>query len=386
MKKKITAVLLTGIMAYLLIACGTKTNEAMPEKAPEKTETEDTGKKEETAEDDTEENSMGIANPWVDITEEEAREIIPRLFKVPDGAKDLGWMKCEELGDPEKGISPLVQLSFLLDDLPFTARAQMGAAEGTDIAGNYVEWTVGPEDVTLANWGEGNMKGKVCRSINDSGYVDELTWYDIEIGIAYSLSVAAEDLDGFDIQAVAESMFNAENEPYNNTPEDFLQEQSGITEFDTYEDVIAALKKGQGYAYIKLTGSDDEILAVTDLVFEADHSACDASLYLNKDGRAKYLGSVNGNGSAYPLRLENGIIYGGDNHDYSTYFLSEDSGGLMMKDFIQDGVNYGSSEITGFTREKNTFDSEDFKGGQEELDRLMADREKKPVIEFTIKE
>ncbi len=158
-----------------------------------------------------EENSVGMANPWVDITEDEAKEIIPQLFKVPEGAESLGWMKCEDLGDPKKGISPLVQLSFSMDNLYFTARAQMGAAEGTDIGGNYVEWTVGPEDVTLSNWGGGNMKGKYCRSVNDSGYVDEMTWYDAEKGILYCLSVAAEDLDGFDLQAVVESMYDGGN-------------------------------------------------------------------------------------------------------------------------------------------------------------------------------
>ncbi|MCR4741240.1 MAG: hypothetical protein K5886_13400 [Lachnospiraceae bacterium] len=390
MKKSLALILSVLFMIAVTAGCGKKEEAAKPLNNAETTVTEkedpsDTGTEasEETTEDD-EEGVTGVANPWVDITEEEAREIIPRLFKVPDGAESLGWMKCEDLGDPEKGISPLVQLSFLMDDMPFTARAQMGAAEGTDIAGNFVEWTTGPDDVTLANWGEGNMKGQLRRSINETGYVDELTWYDVEIGIVYSLSVAAKDLDGFDIQAVAESMFDAENEPYTNMPEDFLQEQSGITEFDSYDDVIAALKKGQGYAYIKLTGSDEDILAVTDLVFEADSSACDAALYHIKDGKAKFMGLVYGNGSAYPLRLEDGIIYGGDNHDYSTFFLSEDTGGVMMKDYIHDGVNDGTNEISGFTRETNSFETEDFTGGQEEFDRLIEEREKKPVIKFTV--
>ncbi len=332
-----------------------------------------------------EEEYTRMANPWVDISAEEAHEIVPRLFKVPEGAEDLGWMKCEDLGDPDKGIGPMVQLSFMLDERPFTARAQVGAPEDTDIGGNYVEWTYGPEDVTLANWGGGNMKGKMRRAINDSGYVDELTWYDVEIGILYSLSVAAEDLDGFDIQAVVEQMYDGESEPYENVPEDFLQEQSGKTSFESYDEVTAALKKGQGYAYIKLTGSDEDILAVTDLVFEADNSACDASLYGKIDGKIKGLGLVNGNGSAYPLRLADGILYGGDNHSYFTYFLSPD-GGLMYKDSIEDGVNYGSDEFSGFTREDNSFESADFTGGQEEFDKLLAEREKKPVIEFTVAE
>lgn len=162
------------------------------------------------AEDATE---VGMANPWVEITEEEADTLCPRLFTAPEGANVQAWLKCDELGDPETNLGSMVQLSYELDGMDFTARAQYGAAEDTDISGLYVDWTVGPEDVTLANWGEGHMSGKTYRSINDTGYVDLITWYDIEIGIKYSLSVAAEDLDGFDIQAIAEQMYCAENEP-----------------------------------------------------------------------------------------------------------------------------------------------------------------------------
>lgn len=174
----------------------------------------------ESEETNEAENNVGIANPWVVITEDQAKEQCVRLFKAPDGAKVREWSMCEDLGDPDRYIGPLVQLSFELDGLEFTARAQQGAAEDTDIAGNYVEWTVGPQDVTLANWGGGHMEGKTYRSINDTGYVDQITWYDIEIGISYSLSVAAADLDGFDIQAIAEQMYSAENEPFMNIPDD----------------------------------------------------------------------------------------------------------------------------------------------------------------------
>ncbi len=174
----------------------------------------------ETAEEEVieteagEEPEVGMGNPWVEITEEEAKNYCDRLFKAPPGAKDQEWLKCEELGDPEKGVQPMIQLSFELDGLYFTARAQQGAAEDADISGLYTEWTAGPDDVTLANWGGGNMAGKTCRSVNDSGYIDLITWYDVEIGIKYSLSTASDDLDGFDIQAVAEQMYSEENEPY----------------------------------------------------------------------------------------------------------------------------------------------------------------------------
>nr|WP_297704327.1 hypothetical protein [uncultured Butyrivibrio sp.] len=334
------------------------------------------------------EQSVGIANPWVSITEDEAKEKCLRLFKAPEGAQVQDWLKCEAIGDPDKGIGPLIQLSFVWEGMDFTARAQQGASDDTDIAGNYVDWTVGPEEVTLANWGGGNMTGKFYRSINDSGYVDMITWYDYEIGISYSLSVAAKDLDGFDIQAIAEQMYNEENDTEGYGPSDFVQEQSGKISFDSYDDVISALTAGQGYAYIKLYGSDEELLAVTDLVFEADHSAYEASIYGILDGKVAQLSLVSGSGSAYPLRLADGILYAGTNHSYETYFISADFGGLMMKDYITDGVDSGTNELSGFTRQDNTFDGEttDFTGSQEEFEKLLAERENKPAIEFTVVE
>ena len=169
-------------------------------------------------------------------------------------------------------------------------------------------------------------------------------------------------------------------------PEDFVQEQSGKTEFTDYEDVIANLKDGQGYAYIQVYGYDGDVLAVSDSVFLADHSAADATLYAMQDGKPKSLGIVAGNGSAYPLRIADGIIYSGDNHNYETYFMNTSGGipGIMAKDVVYDGID-GDGSFGGFLREDNTFGNDkDFTGGQEEFDALIKDRESKPIIEFTI--
>ena len=113
-----------------------------------------------------------------------------------------------ELGVP----GDMVQLDFRMEGVAFTARAQYGVGENEDISGMYYDWDV-QDDVTLANWGEGHMQGKTYRSLGDGWTVDLCTWYDIEIGIAYSLSAEAADLDGFDIQAIAEQMYDPNNEP-----------------------------------------------------------------------------------------------------------------------------------------------------------------------------
>lgn len=187
---------------------------------------------------------VGIANPWVEITEEEANANCAKLFHAPEGATEQVWSMCEALGNPEEYLGSLVQLKFNLDGMDFTARAQQGAAEDADIAGIYTDWTVGPEDVQFANWAAGNMTGKTYRAVGESDYTDLVTWYDIEVGIAYSLSVTASDLEGFDIVAVADQMAPADEEYMYNMASDFLQEQSGKLKFDSYDDAIAALTSG----------------------------------------------------------------------------------------------------------------------------------------------
>ncbi len=168
-------------------------------------------------------------------------------------------------------------------------------------------------------------------------------------------------------------------------PEDFVQEQSGKLEFKDYDEIISCLKPGQGYAYVRVYGSNEDCLAVAELVFEADNTAGEASLYGMRDGKPVFMGVVTGNGSAYPVRIEDGIIYCGDNHRYESFFLTRDGGGLMQKDYVEDGVNFGSDEFSGFLRETNDFDNtEDFTGGQEALDKLIEEREKKPAITFTM--
>ena len=70
----------------------------------------------------------------------------------------------------------------------------------------YYEWTQ-QDDVTLANWADGQMKGKYYRYIGKDEWADLCTWYDEETGISYSVSVSSKDLDGFDLQAIAEALY-----------------------------------------------------------------------------------------------------------------------------------------------------------------------------------
>lgn len=211
MKKRFLAMAAAGVLSVAMLAgCGEEAAPAAPETqtAPETTPEATEAPKGEGAENPGE---VGMANPWRDSTEEEADALIPRMFVAPEGAKVLSWMVLDDAKEANGKEGPLVDLQFDLNGRIFDARAQITGDDYLDLSGLYYEWTV-EDEVTLANWGGGNMKGNMYRNINETGYVDLITWYDVEIGISYSLSVAAEDLDGFDIQAIAEQMYTWENE------------------------------------------------------------------------------------------------------------------------------------------------------------------------------
>ncbi len=374
MRKNVTVRILCAVMTAMLFmlatACGNKA----------------AGESSAAAKEEEAKKNMG--NPWVDITEAEAQEIIPRLFVAPEGSTSQVWMKCEALGDTEKGISPVVQLSFMLDGMDFTARAQSGVDENADIAGNYVEWSDGPDEVTLSTWGGGNMTGKTCRAETGTGYVDQITWYDVEIGILYSLSVAAEDLDGFDIQAVAESMAPAEEF----MPGSFVEEKAGKESFESYEELISYLEKDNGYTYFKLEGYDGELLAVTEETFDdldGHRASIDATFYGERDGQIRFVGNAFSDGTAYPIRCDGELIYNAGNHEYNSQFMNTTGDALIVKDYIH--VDYdesGTPTYSGFRRETNASDSVDIPSDKAEAEKLFGslvdEMGKKPVMDFTV--
>ncbi len=143
--------------------------------------------------------NVQIANPWRDITEAEAMKLFPGSFRVPSGAENVMWSVMETWSET------LVQLSFDLNGESFTAREQVTKDKNADISGMYYDWTQ-KDEITLKNWADGKMKGTYYRFVGDDEWADLCTWYDAEKGISYSVSVTSKDLDGFDLQAIAEAL------------------------------------------------------------------------------------------------------------------------------------------------------------------------------------
>ena len=173
MKKVISVFVL--LMLLLLAACGQK-------EAPAQT---------------TGSESTQIANPWRDITEAEAKTVYPQTFTLPDGAENAAWRVMESAGTPA-----LLELGFELNGLKFTARQQQTGNRDADLSGMVYTWSA-QDSMTLRN----GLTGTMYRCIDEDGYADLCVWYDEASGVSYSLGVTAKDLDGFDLQAVAEALF-----------------------------------------------------------------------------------------------------------------------------------------------------------------------------------
>ena len=199
-----------------------------------------------------------IANPWHDITEAEAKAICPKSFAVPEEAEDAVW----SVMDQSDTQSALVQLSFNLYGMDFTAREQVTGNEDADISGMYYEWTA-HMDEPLRNWPDA-----VCHSyrwIGEDGYADLCTWYDTSAGISYSLSVTSEDLDGFDLTAVVESIAEEGSIPKTEAidPDDYI----GYYTNGSYDEVIID-RNGDDYtmtvSLYRLTYLDEGTVSFTE--------------------------------------------------------------------------------------------------------------------------
>ena len=141
-----------------------------------------------------------IPNPWRDLSEEEALALCGGSLRVPEGAQNARWSAMESGAEPV-----LVQLVFDLDGLSFTARAQASQDPAADISGMYYSWD-SRRETTLRTWGEAGLPAVCSRHAGGDGTAEVCAWYDAASGTAYALSVTAEDLDGFDLAAVAEAL------------------------------------------------------------------------------------------------------------------------------------------------------------------------------------
>ncbi len=179
MKRVLILTVLLSIAA--LSACGTKENNT--------SNTADNG-----------ETTVGIANPWTDSDRGGVLDATGFDLSVPEGAENVAYSYMQE--------ESLAQVSYVLDGNEWTYRVRP-TEHLEDLSGMCYEWDI-EEDGTV-----GDMEAKIyaySEADEDSEFIDDVfsvhvvNWYDDVEKATHSLSVSGKNLDGLDIQAVAEKM------------------------------------------------------------------------------------------------------------------------------------------------------------------------------------
>ncbi|MBO5999494.1 MAG: histidine phosphatase family protein [Lachnospiraceae bacterium] len=139
--------------------------------------------------------AIGMPNPWTDTTAEEALEALGFELGIPEGAENVAYRVLSE----EK----LLEADFSLDGLDYVARMKPSDVtdEIEDISGLYYEWEH-EEECEI-----GYAKGLIRQVKDGDQTIENCIWLDVVPGLVYSLCTSGEDLDGFDLTAVAAQVF-----------------------------------------------------------------------------------------------------------------------------------------------------------------------------------
>ena len=139
-----------------------------------------------------------LANPWEDMTAEQLATETGLSFGVPEGAENViyRYLRSDETAE----------MQFSWEGGEFCARIRPMVLEDWsfyDISGMYYEWKT-EEPVNV-----GPCTGSLSQAMQDDGvWVERCLWYDADAKRMYSLSVTAEDVDGLDLTALAEQVYN----------------------------------------------------------------------------------------------------------------------------------------------------------------------------------
>ena len=139
--------------------------------------------------------AIGMPNPWTDTTVEDAVQELGFELGIPEGAEIAA---CRVLGEEQ-----LLEVDFALDGMDYTARMKPSAVvdEIEDISGLYYTWEH-EEECEI-----GYAKGLIRLAKDGDQTIENCIWLDVVPGFVYSLCTSGEDLDGFDLIAIAEQVF-----------------------------------------------------------------------------------------------------------------------------------------------------------------------------------
>lgn len=134
------------------------------------------------------EGFVGMANPWIDTTQEDLEARTGMHLRVPEGATDVLWRVLT--------TADLAELRFTLGGAEYTARA-VRADYFRDISGMYYSW------LTEQECRIGGSAGMLQIAVGGEKLVQ---WYDEAAGVMCALSVSEGKTTNADVLAAAETV------------------------------------------------------------------------------------------------------------------------------------------------------------------------------------
>lgn len=134
------------------------------------------------------EGFVGMANPWIDTTQEDLEARTGMHLRVPEGATDVLWRVLT--------TADLAELRFTLGGVEYTARA-VRADYFRDISGMYYSW------LTEQECRIGGSAGMLQIAVGGEKLVQ---WYDEAAGVMCALSVSDGKTTNADVLDAAETV------------------------------------------------------------------------------------------------------------------------------------------------------------------------------------
>ena len=201
------------------------------------------------------EESSGMANPWTETDAAGILSVCGVEFGIPEEADQITYQvfKSEKMGE----------MDFVLSSGAECCARVQPTSELEDISGAYFDWQ-GTEECLV----NGTYMGTIASAKDEGKDIQICNWYDDDLGLSYSVTVEDTDLNGFDIQAVAEQLCPVVQAPV-------------ITDLSSYEAIISQLKSGQAYAFADID-KDHDALLVTNYIYDnldGNMAAIEATVY-----------------------------------------------------------------------------------------------------------
>lgn len=389
-KKYVTWMIAAAVAGNLLTGCG----QAATEKKAEETTAQETTAAETTAEETTAKEEEPAVDPDfmpADFVQERA------YIDTFDNYNDIvGYLDGENEGFAYIQLAGSTAYVLAVSD-------HVSDTDGTATEASFYAYN---EEDKLVNVGNAFGDEKHPLRCDDSTlYACTDTEYgEMQIngdtnGLTYTRSIDKTQSDGAKttysgfVRQTAEGDSTEDNsvetEEQFNALFDAISDVPAITftraAYTSYDEIIAGLPVGAGYAYINLNGYEGDILAVSSGTYEDNGVNCgiDAVLYVENNDRAELLASVQTGGTAYPVTVEDGILYYSTPRQYAEEDVTTNADGKYVLSYIKyASVSYNDKGEASYDT-KGDISASDITS-EDDFHALYEESEEKSPVNFTV--